>query len=123
MLSVYTRHHPDCKNAGDKTWRRCDCPKWIWGSLNGRFIRQSAKTHRWEEAEELRRQLAEGPPPTAVQNAKPALATTAVAHERAVPPAEEPKHTPTKKRVTVEAAVEAYLTDAKSRGVAPATQN
>jgi len=30
MLSVYTRHHPDCKNAGDKTWRRCSCPKWIW---------------------------------------------------------------------------------------------
>ena len=60
MLSVYTRHHPDCKNAGDKTWRRCSCPKWIWGSLNGKFIRQSAKTPRWEEAEELRRQLSEG---------------------------------------------------------------
>ena len=60
MLSVYTRHHPDCKNAGDKTWRRCSCPKWIWGSLNGEFIRQSAKTPRWEEAEELRRQLSEG---------------------------------------------------------------
>ena len=27
MLSVYTRHHPSCKNAGDKTWRRCNCPK------------------------------------------------------------------------------------------------
>jgi len=60
MLSVYTRHHPDCKNAGDKTWRRCSCPKWIWGSLNGKFLRQSAKTPRWEEAEELRRQLSEG---------------------------------------------------------------
>ena len=60
MLSVYTRHHPDCKNAGDKTWRRCSCPKWIWGSLNGKFMRQSAKTPRWEEAEELRRQLSEG---------------------------------------------------------------
>src|SRR6201997_544734 len=59
MLSVYTRHHPDCKNAGDKTWRRCSCPKWIWGSLNGKFIRQSARTHRWEKAEEFRRQLSE----------------------------------------------------------------
>jgi len=57
MLSVYTRHHPNCKNAGDKTWRRCSCPKWIWGALNGKFMRQSAKTPRWEEAEELRRQL------------------------------------------------------------------
>ena len=60
MLSVYTRRHPDCKNTGDKTWRRCSCPKLIWGSLCGKFIRQSAKTHRWEEAEELRRQLSEG---------------------------------------------------------------
>jgi hypothetical protein len=30
MLSVYTHHHSDCKNADDKTWRRCGCPKWIW---------------------------------------------------------------------------------------------
>ena len=51
MLSVYTRHHPDCKNAGAKTWRRCSCPKWIWGSLKGKFIRQSARTHLWEQAE------------------------------------------------------------------------
>jgi hypothetical protein len=40
MLSVYTRHHPDCKNAGAKSWRRCNCPKWIWGSVNGNFIDQ-----------------------------------------------------------------------------------
>ena len=50
MPFVYTRHHPDCRNAGHKTWHRCSCPKWIWGSLNGKFIRQSARTHRWEEA-------------------------------------------------------------------------
>jgi hypothetical protein len=62
MLSVYTRHHPDCKNAGDKTWRRCSCPKWIWGSLNGKFIRQSARTHLWEQAEELRLRLSQGEP-------------------------------------------------------------
>jgi hypothetical protein len=59
MLSVYTRHHPDCKNAGDRTWRRCSCPKWIWGSLSGRFLRQSARTPRWEEAEAYRQKLEE----------------------------------------------------------------
>ena len=53
MLSVYTRHHPDCKNAADKDWRRCNCPKWIWGSVNGNFIRRSARTHNWDEAEEV----------------------------------------------------------------------
>ena len=33
MLSVYTRHHPDCKNAGDKTWRRCNSPQMDLGIL------------------------------------------------------------------------------------------
>jgi hypothetical protein len=31
MLSVYTRHAEDCKHYRDKLWRRCNCPKWIWG--------------------------------------------------------------------------------------------
>jgi hypothetical protein len=57
MLSVYTRHHQDCKYACDKLWRRCNCPKWIWGAHQGRFIRQSAKTHSWEQAEENRQKL------------------------------------------------------------------
>jgi hypothetical protein len=45
MLSIYTRHRPDCKNADDKTRQRCNRHKWILGSLNGKFIRQSARTH------------------------------------------------------------------------------
>ena len=118
MLSVYTRHHPDCKNAGDKTWRRCSCPKWIWGSLNGKFIRQSARTHRWEEAEELRRQLSEVLLPASRPAAKPDLAVDAPVPRREDSNSERPQ----KPRVTVETAVEAYLVDATSRGVAPATQ-
>lgn len=27
MLSVYTRHNPDCKNAGDKVWLRYKLPE------------------------------------------------------------------------------------------------
>ena len=103
MLSVYTRHHPDCKNAGDKTWRRCSCPKWIWGSLNGKFIRQSARTPRWEEAEELR-QLSEGLLPASRPAAKPDLAVDAPVPRREGSNSERPQ----KPRVTVETAVEAY---------------
>jgi integrase/recombinase XerD len=118
MLSVYTRHHPDCKNAGDKTWRRCSCPKWIWGSLNGTFVRQSARTHRWEEAEELRRKLAEGLVPSTGPRVPAAVSVPD-------PPSLRSENTnpsrPMKPRATVEVAVEAYLTDASSRGVAPAT--
>ena len=128
MLSVYTRHHPSCKNAGDKTWRRCNCPKWVWGSQNGQFIRQSAKTHSWEAAEELRRQLTaeltqpsrttpEMPPnpilvaPTSMQ---PRVATRLLAEE--ITPVQ-----PRKPRVTVENAVDAYLADARSRELESAT--
>jgi hypothetical protein len=117
MLSVYTRHHPDCKNAGDKTWRRCSCPKWIWGSLDGKFIRQSARTPRWEEAEELRRQLSEGLLPANRPAAKTDLAVDAPVPRREGSNSDRPQ----KPRVTVETAVEAYLADATSRGVAPAT--
>ena len=57
MLSVYTRHSADCKHYGDKLWRRCNCPKWIWGSLNGEFYRLSAKTRLLYEAEQYRHRL------------------------------------------------------------------
>ena len=119
LLSVYTRHHPDCRNAGDKNWRRCTCPKWIWGSLNGRFIRQSARTHRWEEAEELRRELAERLPPS--RNSTLAPPAPAGEREQEIPPAEVLPATPKKPRVTIKAAVDAYIADTMSRNVAAAT--
>jgi integrase/recombinase XerD len=127
MLSVYTRHHPDCKNAGDKTWRRCNCPKWIWGSLNGRFIRQSAKTHLWEKAEEFRLRLALEEPHQTPSDQAPDSSVVArrltptptaiqvLACTEAAPPR------PNRPRVTIQAAVNAYLADAVSRNVAEAT--
>ena len=121
MLSVYTRHHPDCKSASDKTWRRCSCPKWIWGSLNGKFIRQSARTHRWEEAEEFRRRLIEGLPPAPTQEAKPAPAASADGLDSRALSAEALPSTTKKSRVTIKTAVDAYLADAVSRNVAEAT--
>ena len=123
MLSVYTRHHPNCKYAGDKLWRRCNCPKWIWGALQGRFVRQSAKTHSWEQAEENRQKLQEMltrsdeplPPlaPTIEHPPKPAPLPDALAP--LIPQALN------KPRTTVAAAVEAYLTDARSRELEAST--
>jgi len=53
MLSVYTRHHPDCAKKDDSTYRRCRCPKWLDGTLPGRTerFRTSAKAKSWEQAE------------------------------------------------------------------------
>jgi len=128
MLSVYTRHHPDCKNAGDKDWRRCNCPKWIWGSVNGSFIRQSARTHNWDEAEEVRLRLMQAatlPALPAPQAAEPSAPATPLA----LPPPTVQTHpagevlppAPKRPRVTVKKAVEAYLADAAGRNVSEAT--
>jgi len=128
MLTVYTRHHPECKNASDKTWRRCNCPKWIWGSLNGKFLRQSARTHSWEVAEELRRQLIE----VATQPSQPAAETQPSLIAPSPVPLQARVHPPDaaeeidpvqsrKARVTIEKAVESYLADARSRELKPAT--
>jgi len=128
MLSVYTRHHPNCRNAGDKIWRRCNCPKWIWGSVNGNFIRRSAKTCNWEEAEELRLRLLQAvtrPALPGPQAAEPSPPTTPLV----LPPPAVLPHSigetlpPATKRprVSVQKAVEAYLTDAVGRNVSEAT--
>ena len=127
MLSVYTRHHPDCKNAGDKDWRRCSCPKWIWGAVNGTFIRRSARTHSWEEAEEVRLRFLQGLALTQSapqQNAELPVsapshimlsAGASISDPEVLPPA------PKRPRIRIEDAVDAYLDDAVSRNVAEST--
>jgi integrase/recombinase XerD len=66
MLYVWTRHAKDsegndCKYVDDMYARRCRCPKWISGTLNGKRYRKSAKTRSWEGAEERRKKLDESP--------------------------------------------------------------
>jgi hypothetical protein len=59
LLSVFSRHSADCKFAHDRSCRRCNCPKWVGGQVNGYYFRQSAKTRQWAEAEEVRVKLEE----------------------------------------------------------------
>ncbi len=56
-LFVYTRHTVDCEKKSDRFSKRCRCPKWIRGVLNGKPVRQSAGTRSWEKAEDQRRSL------------------------------------------------------------------
>jgi hypothetical protein len=58
-LFVYTRHTTDCPKKSDRFWKRCRCPKWIRGVLNGSTVRQTAETRSWEKAEDKRRRLEE----------------------------------------------------------------
>jgi len=97
MLSVYTRHHPDCAKKDDSTYRRCRCPKWLDGTLPGRTgrFRTSAKTKSWEQAELLARKYENSA--LSGEDLKPA------------------------KMPTVKEAVSIFLADAEARGLAPAT--
>jgi hypothetical protein len=97
MLTVYTRHHPDCPKKDDSTYRRCRCPKWLDGTLPGRKgrFRVSAKTKSWEQAELLARKYEH----TAIQGEE-------------IKPAKMP---------TVKEAVKVFLGDAEARGLASAT--
>jgi hypothetical protein len=128
LLSVFTRHSTTCRFSRDRACRRCNCPKWVGGQVNGYYFRQSAKTRQWAEAEEVRVKLEEalikGLPPfgTAVAaGSAPPIPTPAdppLASRTEVPEPRVPKPRP---RVTVAQAVEAYLADAVSRSVETST--
>jgi integrase/recombinase XerD len=133
LLSVFTRHSTGCKFSKDRACRRCNCPKWVGGQINGYYFRQSAKTRQWAEAEAVRQQLeealAKGLPPfgsatataesTIPETTAPPTPVTTSTETPAVPSHEiRPKPRP---RVTVAQAVDAYLADAVSRSVEAST--
>ena len=127
MLSVYTRHSADCPRVSDSAWRRCKCPKWIWGTLQGEFLRRSAKTRSWEHAEEFRRELegatAASPSPvspTVSEMPSAGFASFEGSPDEFTRPVAQ-IISPQKTRVTVEVAVSKYLADAKSRGLESST--
>ena len=44
MLTIYRRHRKNCKQRIDgRGYRRCLCPIWVDGSLNGVEIRKSLR--------------------------------------------------------------------------------
>jgi integrase/recombinase XerD len=94
MIFVYTRHTPDCDHNGDIKYRRCRCPKWIDGYANGKRARQSAGTRSWEQAERKARLIEDAGDPSKVL---------------------------TPAAVTITDAVEAYLSDEKSRNLSKET--
>jgi len=128
LLSVFTRHSTGCKFSRDRACRRCNCPKWVGGQVNGYYFRQSAKTRQWAMAEEMRLRLEDalvkGLPPfgsamatgSALPIPTPTDPPTALRTEILEPRVPKPRP-----RVTVVQAVEAYLADAVSRSVESST--
>ncbi len=94
MLSVYTRHYPPCTRT-DSNHRRCRCPKWINGNLpTGKFVRVSAQTRSWENAERKARIIEADADPLRKVEIDPGL------------------------RITIEEAVKAFLRDEEARQLA-----
>lgn len=90
MLKTYRRHLKSCEHQAEgRDYRRCRCPIWADGFLQGKRIRQSLDTQNWEKAQETIRDW-EIDRSTAV---------------------EEPQS------VTIDRAAAAFLADAESRGL------
>jgi integrase/recombinase XerD len=105
-ISVYTRHTSDCPKKGDKSWRRCRCPKWLYAyNAPGDEFRQSAKTRSWEKAELKAREVEQE------------LAALKAAAEQGVA---APKRDDDGLR-TIEAAVDRYIDDKKQQGCSEET--
>ncbi len=129
LLSVFIRHSAGCRFSKDRACRRCSCPKWVGGQVNGYYFRQSAKTRQWAEAEAVRLTLEEalakdlppfgpaiGAAQPAAQNLEPPSAPPPSRAEIPHPLSHEIRIKP-RPGVTVAPAVEAYLADAVSRSV------
>ena len=96
MLTVHRRHNPALCKSTDRYYKRCTCPTWVEGTVGGKDVRLSLKTHSWERA---------------------------VAKVRKMDATEDPTPAPTKKDepFTIEKAVNEYLSDAKARELGEAT--
>jgi len=93
MLTAYRRHVKNCPHRDEgRKYRRCRCPIWVDGSLNGVEIRESLEHRDWEKAQ---RQIREW-------EVQGVIAAT-------VQP------------VTIEQACDAFLADAKARELQQST--
>ena len=62
MLTIYRRHVKNCQHRNEgRKYRRCRCPIWVDGFLNGEEIRESLGLRDWEKAQQKVRECeAEG---------------------------------------------------------------
>jgi integrase/recombinase XerD len=58
LITIFVRHSPGCKYAGDEFCKRCNCRKHLRWSLDGKQHRRQAGTRSWAEAEEVKDRLA-----------------------------------------------------------------
>jgi integrase/recombinase XerD len=57
LITIFVRHSPGCKYAGDEFSKRCDCRKHLRWTHNGKQYRKKANTRSWAGAEDAKRDL------------------------------------------------------------------
>jgi integrase/recombinase XerD len=57
LITIFVRHSPGCKYAGDEFCKRCNCRKHLRWSQNGKQYRKKTGTRSWAGAEEKKREL------------------------------------------------------------------
>ncbi|HKW86056.1 MAG TPA: tyrosine-type recombinase/integrase [Nitrospiraceae bacterium] len=63
MLSIYRRHREGCAHTADRISRKCRCPLWATGTLEGQPYRKALKTRAFERATQLIREIEAGAQP------------------------------------------------------------
>jgi integrase/recombinase XerD len=58
VITIFVRHSPGCKYAGDEFCKRCNCRKHMRWTQGGKQFRKQAGTRSWAEAEEAKERLA-----------------------------------------------------------------
>ena len=56
-VTIFVRHGPGCKYAGDEFSKRCQCRKHVRWTSGGEQHRRTAGTRSWTEAEKFRRTI------------------------------------------------------------------
>lgn len=102
---VYVFHSAKCSHKKDRFYRRCKCSKWIYLARERKRI--SAKTRSWATAEEKAKFITEG------QQASVNEDKTTIDEDNA-PVIDE-------RRTTISQAIEDYLKDKRSQGLAEST--
>ena len=94
MLTIYRRHAKNCPHRHEgRQYRRCRCPIWVDGRLNGVEIRKALGLRDWERAQQVIREW----------EARGALNCNST------------------EAVTLERLCEAFLADAEARGLQEST--
>jgi integrase/recombinase XerD len=55
VITIFVRHSPGCRYAGDEFHKSCNCRKHLRWSEGGKQFRKTAGTRSWAEAEEKKR--------------------------------------------------------------------